>query len=90
MFCSLLFYSVPLCAEDGYIYHNPLVVDCNLAPPVLAGEAPQPGCGCADCPRACTLNLPEFQDFRYDFYIVQGVDGLVFIMIIGMKMQSIN
>jgi hypothetical protein len=66
------------------MYHNPLVVDCNLAPPVLAGEAPQPGCGCADCPRACTLNLPEFQDFRYDFYIVQGVDGLVFIMIIGM------
>jgi hypothetical protein len=43
------------------MYHNPLVVDCNLAPPVLAGEAPQPGCGCADCPRACTLNLPEFQ-----------------------------
>jgi hypothetical protein len=72
------------------MYHNPLVVDCNLAPPVLAGEAPQPGCGCADCPRACTLNLPEFQDFRYDFYIVQGVDGLVFIMIIGMQPRSLK
>jgi hypothetical protein len=59
------------------------VVDCNLPPPVLAGEAPLAGCGCADCPRACTLNLPQFKDFSYDFYIVQGVDGLVFIMIIG-------
>jgi hypothetical protein len=30
-----------------------------------------------------------FQDFRYDFYIVQGVDGLVFIMIIGMQPRSL-
>ena len=71
------------------MYHNPPVVDCNLAPPVLVGEAPLPGCGCADCPRACTLNLPEFKDFSYDFYIVQGVDGLVFIMIIGTRTKSV-
>ena len=83
MFSLVNGYSLHIFAEDGYTFHNPLVVDCNLPPPVLAGEAPLAGCGCADCPRACTLNLPEFKDFNYDFYIVQGVDGLVFIMIIG-------
>ena len=42
-----------------------------------------PGCGCSDCPSACTLNLPEFKDMTFSFEIVEGVDGLVFIMIIG-------
>ena len=40
-------------------------------------------CGCTDCPAACTLNLPEFEDFDFSFDIVDGVDGLVFIMIIS-------
>ena len=46
-------------------------------------------CGCADCPTACTVNLPVFDDRDLNFEIVRGVDGLVFIMIIVFVVGSI-
>jgi len=75
--------------KSGYTYHNPVTVECNLPPPSLPGQQLIPACGCTDCPAACTLNLPEFQQFQYQFEIVEGVDGLVFIMIITFVVGSI-
>ena len=46
-------------------------------------------CGCADCPASCTISLPEFEDPGFNFEIVKGVDGLVFIMIIVFVVGSI-
>ena len=46
---------------------------------VMPGMA---ACGCADCPTACTVHLPEFKEMDLNFEIVRGVDGLAFIMII--------
>lgn len=76
-------------ADSGHFYHNPIVVECSNPPPNLPGQPPIPGCGCADCPTACTLNLPDFKPLTFTFEIVEGVDGLVFIMIVVFVVGSI-
>ena len=48
------------------------------------------GCSCSDCDLSCALpdfsNDPEVED---DFVIVEGVDGVVFIMVILFVVGSI-
>ena len=71
-------------SPSGHSYHSPSTVPCHQsAGPGLAA------CGCADCPKACTTSLPEFPDHQWNFEIVRGVDGLVFIMIIVFVVGSI-
>jgi len=71
-------------SQDNHTYHNPSATACNLqAEPGMAA------CGCADCPQACTVNIPQFADMDPNFEIVRGVDGLVFIMIIVFVVGSI-
>jgi len=69
---------------DNYTYHNPPTTPCNLP-----AEPGMSACGCADCPQACTANIPQFDDLNPNFEIVRGVDGLVFIMIIVFVVGSI-
>ena len=64
-------------SADNFTHHSPVTTPCHES--VMPGMA---ACGCADCPKACTVTLPEFQERELNFEIVQGVDGLVFIMII--------
>ena len=41
------------------------------------------GCSCGDCEAACPVfEPPNFDDEDTDFVIVEGVDGVVFIMVI--------
>jgi len=75
--------------ETGLAYHNPVTVECQLPAPHLPGQPRKPACGCTDCPAACTLNLPEFREYEFNFEIVEGVDGLVFIMIVVFVVGSI-
>ena len=41
----------------------------------MPGEEAKSGCGCADCPDACTQDWPEFTDPSWHWEIVEGVDG---------------
>ena len=70
-------------SEDGHTFHNPATLACNETTRGVAAA------GCADCPAACTINLPDFDDLGFNFEIVKGVDGLVFIMIIVFVVGSI-
>ena len=46
------------------------------------------GCSCVDCEASC--NVPDFSDETdEDFVIVEGVDGVVFIMVIIFIVGSI-
>ena len=41
------------------------------------------GCSCSDCEATCsTFEPPDYGDEDGDFVIVEGVDGVVFIMVI--------
>ena len=77
-------YGSSLMSGDNHTYHSPETTTCDQ--PVVPGL---PACGCADCPQACKLNLPVFEERSLNFEIVRGVDGLVFIMIITFVVGSI-
>ena len=70
-------------SADNHVFHAPTTLACSQSAPGVSA------CGCADCPTACTINLPEFTDLEFRFEIVKGVDGLVFIMIIVFVVGSI-
>jgi len=74
-------------SASGYVYHNPPTTVCS-SPPPLSPPGTR-GCACSDCPTACTADLPDFEDPGFNFEIVRGVDGLVFIMIIVFVFLSI-
>ena len=51
-------------------------------------QGEEKGCSCSDCDTSCTL--PDFSDeLENEFVIVEGVDGVVFIMVILFVVGSI-